>query len=133
MTPEKARETILIHSGCHPDLDSFPHWRNGFLGSLRPFKELNEKNLTEVITAITALPEFPSELIVIQSLWELSTRTRLWGLDPDGMLQRNNLLSPQDTELLLLWVRCTEQAVSKLLAGGNPNEALEYYKQNKPI
>jgi hypothetical protein len=43
-------------------------------------------------------------------------------------LQRNGLLSADDTARLLRWVRCIELAVSRLLRGGDPAEALAYYR-----
>ena len=44
------------------------------------------------------------------------------------MVQRNRLLPPHDTSRLLRWVQCIEMAVSRLLRGGDPAEALAYYR-----
>lgn len=65
---------------------------------------------------------------MVEALWELTKRARAWGLDPNGMLQRNHLLSESDTKRLLLWVQCIEMAVSHLMRGRDPAEALAYYR-----
>lgn len=79
--------------------------QDGFLGVLRPFSGLREENFLQVMEAIIALrPHLEGkqawETRLVEGLWGLTTRARLWGLDPDGMLQRNRLLSDADTALL---------------------------------
>jgi hypothetical protein len=106
---------------------------DGFLGCLRPFSGLREENFMQVMEAIIALqPALAGHQVLerrlVEGLWGLTTFARLWGLDPDGMLQRNRLLSNEETKRLLVWVRCIEMAVFKLLRGGDPREELAYYR-----
>jgi len=106
---------------------------DSFLGSLRPFSGLREENFLRVMEAVVALkPHLAGQDIwerrLVEGLWGLTTTARLWGLDPDGMLQRNRLLSADDTARLLRWVRCIEMAVSRLLRGGDPAEAMANYR-----
>ncbi|HVS71710.1 MAG TPA: hypothetical protein VHQ47_10690 [Phycisphaerae bacterium] len=133
MDYEEAVNLILMHGAGR---DGVPLEEalidNGFLGCLRPFSGLREENFLQVMQAIIALKPHLSgakvwELRLIYGLWELTTRARLWGLDPNGMLQRDRLLSEQDTERLLLWVHCIEMAVSRLMRNGDPADALAYY------
>ena len=106
---------------------------DSFLGCLRPFSGLREENFQQIMDALVALkPHLAGQAVwerrLVEGLWGLTTTARLWGLDPDGMLQRNRLLSADDTARLLRWVRCIEMAVSCLLRGGDPAEALAYYR-----
>ena len=48
------------------------------------------------------------------------------------MLQRNHLLSKEDTKQLLLWVQCIEMAVSRLMRNGDPADAMAYYRGEDP-
>lgn len=102
---------------------------NSFLGCLRPFSGLREENFLQIMEAIIALKSHLSgkkfwEKRLVEGLWGLTTTARTWGLDPNGMLQRNHLLTDEDTAQLRLWVDCIEMAVSRLLRGGDPEEAL---------
>ncbi len=106
---------------------------DSFLGCLRPFAGLREENFLQVMEAIIALRPYLEgqqvwEARLVEGLWELTRRARLWGLDPNGMLQRNRILTAEDTARLLRWVQCIESAVSKLFRGGDPTEALSYYR-----
>jgi hypothetical protein len=106
---------------------------NSFLGSLRPFSGLREENFLQVMDAVIALRPHVAgkktlERRLVDGLWGLTTTARLWALDPGSMLQRNRLLSADDTARLLLWVQCIEMAVAKLLHGDDPAEALAYYR-----
>jgi hypothetical protein len=109
---------------------------NGFLGSLRPYTGLREENFLQVMEAIVALaPHLAGkdqfERRLVSGIWELVQRTRAWGLDPHGMIQRNKLMSPADTKRLWLWVTCLEMAIYRLFHGGiDPSEALTYYREN---
>jgi hypothetical protein len=118
------RDDVPLEDALTPD---------SFLGCLRPFSGLREENFLLIMNALVALKPYLAgqavwERRLVEGLWELTTRSRLWGLDPDGMLQRNKLLSADETVRLLRWVRCIEMAVSRLLRGGDPAEALAYYR-----
>lgn len=134
MDYEEALNLILVHVIGRDDVPlTEALLKNGFLGCLRPFSGLREENFLEVMQAIIALKPHVAgakvwELRLVEALWELTKRARAWGLDPNGMLQRNHLLSESDTKRLLLWVQCIEMAVSHLMRGRDPAEALAYYR-----
>lgn len=139
MNYEDAVNLILMHGIGRDDvpLDE-ALLENGFLGCLRPFSGLREENFLQVMHAIVALKPHLAEarawdLRLVEGLWELTKRARLWGLDPNGMLQGNHLLSKPDTARLLLWVHCIEMAVSSLMRNADPAEALAYYHGEKPV
>jgi hypothetical protein len=116
------RDDVPLEDALLPD---------GFLGCLRPYSGLREENFRDVMEAIVALgPHLTGKVVwerrLVEGLWGLTTTARLWGLDPDSMLQRNRLLSADDTSRLLRWVQSIEMAVSRLLRGGDPTEALAY-------
>src|SRR5262245_32318072 len=132
---EAAVNLILMHGIGRDDLPLaealFP---NGFLGCLRPFSGLQEQNFHQVMEAIIALKPYLAgrqiwERRLVDGLWGLTTTARYWGLDPGGMLQRNRLMSTEDTTRLLRWVTCIEMAVSRLLRGGDPEDAMAYYRE----
>ncbi len=105
----------------------------GFVGSLRPFSGLREENFRQVMAAIISLRPHLARTVVwdrelVEGLRGLTTTARQWGLDPNGMLQRNRLVSAEDSVRLLQWVVCLESAVSRLMRGGDPADALAYYR-----
>jgi hypothetical protein len=132
---QAAVNVILMHSSGREDVPlEEALYREGFLGCLRPFSGLREENFLQVMDAIIALrPHLAGksawDVRLVEGLWGLVVTARNWGLDPDGMLQRNRLLSATDTELLHLWVGCIEIAVERLMRGGNPAEGLAYYRE----
>ncbi len=118
------REDVPLDHALVPD---------GFLSCLRPYSGLREVNFLQVMDAIVALKPHVSgatslDRQLVEGLWGLTTRARRWGLDPGGMLQRNRLLSADDSDRLLRWVQCIEMAVARLLRGDDPGEALAYYR-----
>src|SRR5262245_13328793 len=136
MEYEEAVNLILMHGIGRDDVPLDQALiRDGFLGSLRPYTGLREENFLQVLGAIIALaPHLAGRQVLerrlVSGLWELVHRTRRWGLDPQGMIQRNRLLSAADTERLWLWVICLEMAIYRLLRGIDPGEALTYYREN---
>src|SRR5206468_1953844 len=102
---EAAMNVILMHSCGRDDVPlEEALYPEGFLGCLRPFSGLREANFLQVMDAIIALrPHLAGhrewEVRLVAGLWGLVVTARNWGLDPGGMLQRNRLLSPADTEL----------------------------------
>ena len=136
MDYEEAVNLILMH-GIGRDDVPLEHAMipGGFLDNLRPFTGLREENFLQVLEAIISLaPHLAGkdslERRLVFGMWELIRRTELWGLDPNGMIQRNRLMSDDDTKRLRLWYRCLEMAVSKLLRGNDPGEALTYYRES---
>lgn len=60
---------------------------------------------------------------LVNSLWSLTWYPRYWGLDPDGMLRRNALLTAEDVGRLQRWVDHIQSTVSLLLDGADEAEA----------
>lgn len=114
MNREEAIRLLEFH--CQPGPRSF-------VGSLNPYSGLQEGSYQEVMAALRVLaPEFREKTIdreVIFQLWFICHTSRAWGLDPDGMLQRNKLLNPQDTAILEQWIRSISWAVLNLLESGD--------------
>ena len=55
MNIELAKERLSFHSCRNDDINN-PKWKNGFLGSLRPFQgKIYEKNFKEIIECLKTL------------------------------------------------------------------------------
>jgi hypothetical protein len=121
MTSAEALELLRMH--VSPDLPS------GFLGSLRPYTGLRDENFEEVIAAIKILaPKLQGETIdreLVSLLWSLCYFARLWGLESDGMLQRNGLISESDTVKLRGWVNKIDLGLRNIFEGVEVEGAFE--------
>jgi hypothetical protein len=130
MTRQEARELLLLHSFGYHDLEH-PKMIGGFLGSLRPYQGLKEKNFHELMEAVHVLaPQLQGETVdreIISALWSICYSAWLWGLEPNGMLQRNGLIAPEDVRRLSEWVECLGFAVMVLLEGGSVEQAFNPY------
>lgn len=131
MTPAQAKESLLIHSFGHPDMNH-PKMERGFLGSLRPYRgALVVESFHEVMAALRVLaPTLQQPTVdreVVGALWHICHLAQSWGIHPDGMLRRNGLIQPQDIERLERWVSCISHATMILLGGGGPDEAFSEY------
>lgn len=118
MNINEAKELLSYHSGRNGDIDN-PKWENGFLGSLRPFRgELKNENFIEVMECLKVLKdEFAKSKIdkqIVADIVGITCLTRIW-VSPDGMLGRNNLLTKEQTEMLLIWVDIIEECLMWLL------------------
>lgn len=127
MTPEEAKELLLVHSLGYADLDH-PKVAHGFLGSLRPFQGLNQENYREVMRAIYALaPEISAgkfvDKEVMSSLWFICFQSWAIGLMSGGALDRNQLISDAERVQLEEWLWQISFSVSILLEGGDPKDA----------
>jgi len=108
MTKEEAIELLKFHSGSHDDINNIK-WEKGFLGMLRPFTgELHEDNYKEIMLIIDTLKDpLQNNLIerdMISDLIGICYFARLWGIDEDGMLRRNKLITNEQVALLTTWV-----------------------------
>lgn len=121
MNPERARQILLGHSFLLEDLQ-IPLMQESFLLSLRPFKGLKREKCAEIEAAFRVVaPELAGEFIdrqTIGALWGILWSVRNWALHPNGMLQRNNLITPEDTEWLSEWVAKMDYGLLLLLDGG---------------
>jgi hypothetical protein len=126
MTEDEAKKALLLHAG--PDL------KTGFLGMLRPYGGLHEESFHEVMAALAALgPSLGSgsavDRQVMNSLWGICVLAECWGVAPDGMLRRNNLISAGDVQRLAEWIKIISWAVMFLLDGAGEEAAFEAYKR----
>ena len=134
MDYEAAVNVILMHGIGREDVPpDAALYRNGFVGSLRPYAGLREANFVQVMDAIIALhPHLTGtthlDRRLVEGLWGLTRYARWWGLDAGSMLVRNRLISAEDAARLLGWVQCIESAVARLLRGDDPAAALATYR-----
>ena len=119
MTFDEAKSILLLHSYSHPDTDH-PTLVGGFLGSLRPYTGLNETNFHAVMSAIIALAPYIQQAStidkeVVSAVWAICGLSRAWGIRPDGMLRRNNLI--MDTDV----TRLEQQGLRIIILGLQPH------------
>jgi hypothetical protein len=133
MTTEEAKKVLKYHSFTDEDIDH-PKMKNGFLGMLRPFsRELNDDNYHEVIEAIKTLAdELRSEekidKNVISAIWGICYLTRIWAIEKDGMLRRNNLINDEQIEKLEKWIDTISYATMTILEGSDNLIAFDSYE-----
>ncbi|MBX3469273.1 MAG: hypothetical protein KF878_20555 [Planctomycetes bacterium] len=126
----EAKDVLRRHAFQADPAD--PRVARGFLGSLRPYGGLIEENFHEVMEALIALaPELSDgrrvDREVMSALWGICHFARSWGVHPEGMLRRNELIAPHDVERLEEWVETISYAVTSLLDGGPVEEAFADY------
>jgi hypothetical protein len=130
LTPNAARELLQMHAGRHEDVDH-PKWRHGFLGSLRPFSGLRIENFHEVMKCIEVLTsELENQVCdreVLAAIWGICHLGRAWGVEAQGMLQRNNLIAAEDVERLESWITQISYTTFCLLDGCGSEVAFEGY------
>ena len=132
MTPAHAKELLLLHGFRDPRSIEHPKAKAGFLGSLRPYGgHLVEENFREVMDSLRVLaPELSGATVdreVVGALWAMCHLAHAWGVEPDGMLRRNELISPTDVETLAGWVNTLSYATMSLLDGSSEGEAFQAY------
>ncbi len=130
LSPEAAKELLLLHATQHPSIDH-PTWRGGFLGSLRPYTGLNPMNYVEVIACVRALAPTicESERVdreTLAAIWGICHSARAWALDPDGALRANGLITPEDRALLETWISQLSYTTMCLLEGQTIETAFEF-------
>ncbi len=128
VTRDEARESLAFHVSAEGD---------GFLGSLRPYRGLRESNFHEVMAALRCIaPDLQGDLVdrsVLRDLWGICHMGRAWGVHPDGMLRRNQLITDADVARLEHWIECISYATFMLMEGpGDETEALSEYLREFP-
>jgi hypothetical protein len=129
----EARHQLLLHGPGTTDVDGQPLvLEDGFLGCLRPYSGLHEKNFHVVMEALLSVgerfhqtPQVDRELVC--AAWSICQTARDWGLAPGGMLQRNRLITAPDTTRLERWVGTLEIVALRLLSGWPPHHAVYHY------
>jgi hypothetical protein len=134
MDYEQARYHLQLHAGVLDEARREWVLDDGFLVSLRPYSGLREKNFHLVMEALLTVgeqmyrePQIDRDLM--HTIWSLCSYARLWGLHPDGMLQRNNLITDADARRLERWVDAVEQTALHLLQGSPPHQAVYHYAE----
>ena len=132
MTPAQAKQLLLLHSFALDDVGN-PQMARGFIGSLRPYKGLREENFHQIMAALRVLaPQLGERQIdaqIVGALWNICHMARAWGVHPQGMLRRNNLISRADIERLESWVETISYATMMLLDGSDVESAFAEYEE----
>jgi hypothetical protein len=135
MDYDQARQLLLTHGSGMFDEQGDPQWlKDGFLGMLRPYRGLREGNFHAVLEALLVVGEqlHAAESVdreLAHSLWDMCWTARIWGIEPGGMLQRNNLITAADTELLRQWISILEWCSLRLLRGSPPSYVVNSYAE----
>jgi len=117
-----AVEELSFHCGTNPNVDD-PRWNAGFLQTLRPYHgRLDADAFQRVVDCVDAvsrhLQDAPHlDRRVINALWGLCHFARDWGLHPDGMLRRNNLITDQEQATLAGWIDDLSARIAMILDG----------------
>lgn len=96
---------------------------------LRPYQGLRQETYDHLVrcvrTLVPHLANDPSlDRQVVSALWGICHLARMWGLHPDGMLRRNNLISHADPQTLETWIEELSYDVMMILDGGKPEGPL---------
>ena len=109
-----------------------------FLGDLRRFPgHLYESSFLELLEALKTLaPEYAKadkvNREVMSALWAICTLGRSWGLHPDGMLQRNHLISEKDARTLEEWIDRLSLSLFTMLDGADL-DAMTGYESRETV
>ncbi|PQO33259.1 hypothetical protein C5Y96_10420 [Blastopirellula marina] len=127
MQDHDAKIELARHAGMADD-----YYENGFLGCLRPYSGIREENFHAVVESLLTvgvhIASSPTiDRRIVEPIQRITTTTRRWGVEEDGMLVRNGLITPDDRLKLRLWVRILEDMLLDLLAGIKPHEAIHAY------
>jgi len=133
MTVTEAKQLLLVHSIGERD-KRHPSYERGFIASLRPYRgQLFEESFHEIMAALRVLaPSLHQPTVdreVVSALWSICDLARSYGLRPDGVLQRDGLISEADIKRLDLWVSCISSATQTLLWSGSIDSAFNQYER----
>jgi len=128
MDVEEARVRLLRHAAAD--------FEEGFLGMLRPFHGLREDAFHDVMVCLRevapALRGVSLDRELAHALWSLCHLARAWGLDADGMLRRNRIITDEDAHRLQGWVDVISWTVFWLVGEGSPEDAFCEYERRYP-
>ncbi len=127
MQYDNAKQELLRHAGTTEDF-----YEQGFVGCLRPYAGIQAENFHTIIQSLlTVGDEFASteriERSVVEAIFVITVTARRWGVDEDGMLVRNRLISPEDRDKLRRWIEIIETMTMDLLHGVKPHDAIHPY------
>ena len=136
MTYDEAKHLLLLHGPGTESAQGEPLIaEQGFLHSLRPYEgNLVEKNFHLVMEALFTVGDVVhrSRMVdrdLVHALWTMCSTARGWGLHPEGMLQRNKLISRDDTGRLERWVDTIESTAFGSLGGRPPHYSIFRYAE----
>lgn len=135
MNYAEALHRLLLHGPGTTDARGEPLvLEDGFLGCLRPYTGLQEKNFHHLMEAVFVVGDqfrqgSQVDREVVEAMWFICSTARNWGLHPDGMLQRNKLITAADTARLERWVDVIEVTALRLLQGWPPHWAVVAYAE----
>mgnify|MGYP003332293750 FL=1 len=127
MEYERAKAELSRHAGVAED-----YYDEGFIGCLRPYSGIRAESFHSVIEALLSVGSVFSvtntlERSIAESVFEITVTARRWGVEVDGMLVRNNLISPDDRMQLKRWIEIIERMALDLLNGQKPHETIHGY------
>lgn len=133
MNKKEAKELLKCHSFMCDDL-THPKMEKGFLGMLRPFNgKLYEENYHEIIQILKTISEDlrgvdKVDREIMDALWGICHFTRIWAINKDGMLQRNQLINKNQVHKLENWIEVISYATTMILGGCDNKTAFEFYE-----
>jgi hypothetical protein len=133
MDYEEAKLQLQLHSGGTMGSAGEPLvLEGGFIDSLRPYSGLHERNFHLVMEALLTVgeriyrtPQVDRDLV--EAVWWMCSTARAWGLKPGGMLQRNALITAEESAKLERWVETVEATALHLVGGSPPHHAVYDY------
>ncbi len=132
MNKTEAIKLLSYHSGRNNDIKN-PKWISGFLGSLRPYQgKLTESNFHEVIECLKVLSETIRnnsniDKEIVSNLMGIIHLGRAWGVNKNGILRKNGLISNKSYKLLESWIEIISYTFFCLLDGCDDEVAFENY------
>ena len=102
---ETALELLGFHSSRDPRVND-RRWKTGFLSTLRPYRGIEsvEQAYHEIMACLKAIIDLCEADMISRDLANdlagITALGRAWGCHPDGMLKRNNIITPIDAEKL---------------------------------
>jgi hypothetical protein len=130
VTVDEARRALAFHAwrdedGGHAGVPSF-------LGTLRPYGGLPVDAFHQVMSILELLaPELGGENVrreLVGDIWHICHLGRAWGVEAEGMLRRNDLISSEDIKRLADWIDCISYTTMSLLDEQTVDVAFDVYR-----
>jgi len=129
----QAKHVILTHATGIRNADDWIEFEEtGYIGCLRPYTGIRHENFHDIVNALLVVgeqihgnPEVERDLV--HAIWSLTYTARIYGIDPNGMLKRNNLITEPDAALIEEWNDIIESITLGLLQGLPPYLVIERY------
>lgn len=135
MNASEARCLLLANGlGTNDDEDSPGFREEGFLGRLRPYRGLDENLFHEIMEALFVVGDdlragAHVDRRLVGSVWSMCSYARRWGVNPQGMLRRNRLISEVDVSRLEQWIDLIESTTLSFLSGNEMRDVIAGYAQ----